>query len=133
MGTAQKRQRHATGAYCLPALAVRTRGTFTGYIRVAAPLVDHSSDNTWCLALLGRVGAGTQKMQRHVRLVSDYPTVVSRRAGWDVKQVARFHFDHFAALDRDRGASRNDQSHMFDVAVVFSNVWTNMLRPFPTR
>jgi hypothetical protein len=72
-------------------------------------------------------------MQRHVRLVSDYPTVVSGRAGWDVKQVARFHFDHFPALDRGRGASRNDQSHMFDVAVAFSNVWANMLRPFPTR
>src|SRR5215472_9009582 len=83
------------------------------------------------LGLMGRVRAGTQEMQRHVRLVSDYPTVVSGRAGWDVKQVARSHFDHFAALDRGGGASRNNQSHMFDVAVVLPNIGAHVLRPFP--
>jgi hypothetical protein len=42
-----------------------------------------------------RIFVRTHKVQRHIRLIADHPTVVPRR---DVEDIASFHFDHAAIV-----------------------------------
>src|SRR5579862_3056297 len=67
---------------------------------------------------------GTHQVQRDIRFIAHNPTVV---AGRDVENVARFHLDHAPIIHRRSGASRHDQTDVFDVAASLPERSTHVL------
>src|SRR5580704_491397 len=67
-------------------------------------------------------------MQRHIRLIANYPAVMPRS---DVENIARLHLDDISVVHRGGGAPRDHNSHMFDRTALRSHRWTHMDRPLP--
>jgi hypothetical protein len=67
-------------------------------------------------------------MQRHVVLITEHPTVVPWR---DAEQISRPHATFGAIAHPDRGATRNDEPDVFDLAQLAADQRTYVLRPSP--
>ena len=70
-----------------------------------------------------------EKMQRHIRLVPDHPTVVRDRR--DVENIAGRHFDDRPVAHRGDGAARNDHAHVLDIAQRRARQRSDVFRPLP--
>jgi hypothetical protein len=76
------------------------------------------------------VFAGAEEMQRHIRLISDDPTVVTGR---DVKQITGFHLNDAAVVHCGSGAAREDETDVLDLAALLSLRGANVRGPLPSR
>jgi hypothetical protein len=72
-------------------------------------------------------------MERDVRLVSDHPTIVTGRSGWNVKQHPGAEFVNRAVLHRSRGATGDDQPYVLDIAAGRAHAGAHVNRPLPSR
>src|SRR5271155_580393 len=79
------------------------------------------------------VVVGPGKMQRHVRLVADYPAIVARWAGGNVEQGAGAEFVDGAVVHRGGSAAGEDQADVFDIATRGADRGANMHGPAPAR
>src|SRR5262249_8873592 len=78
-----------------------------------------------------RVRARSEKMQRHVLLTSDHPTIV--RAWRDVEEGSGLQRVDFSALHCRSGPSRDHKADMLHAAERRAGHGAHVLRPFPTR
>ena len=76
------------------------------------------------------VVCGAEQMNRNVRLVTEDPTVVSRR---NIEKIARTKFDLRAIVHRNHDSPRHHHSDLFDLAAFGSNDRRDMLGPLPAR
>src|SRR5262249_5915676 len=81
-------------------------------------------------ALLG-VRVGAKKMQRHIRLVADHPTVV--RILRYVEQLAGTQLEHPAIVERGRGNAGENEPDVLHGTACFPQPGTYMLAPAPPR
>src|SRR5580693_7264500 len=67
-------------------------------------------------------------MNGDVRLITNDPAIV---AGWNVEQVARFHFVDSAVGHGGGGFAANDEAHVFDLAFAAAGGGADVFRPAP--
>src|SRR6266487_5516091 len=75
-----------------------------------------------------RVMFRAEKMERHIRLIADHPTVVT---GADVKQIASPHFVVAPDLHLAGGATGHNHADMFHFAETRAARCAHVRRPFP--
>ena len=102
------------------------------------PRPENSSLRMWPMRLpddsassAGGVVVGAEEMNRDVRLVADYPTVV--RHGWNVKQVACTQLDDVAVVEGRRRRTRHDQSDVSNNATRGTRIRADVVGPLPPR
>src|SRR5438477_5197099 len=73
---------------------------------------------------------GAEKMERNIRLVTDYPAVVT---GSDVKRISRLHLIVAAIFHPASRATGHNQPDMLHLAQGRTGCSSNVFRPFPSR
>jgi hypothetical protein len=76
---------------------------------------------------------GSQKVERHIRFVTDNPTVMAGRAWGNIEEGASWTYVLGPAVDGSSGATGQDQTHVLDVATRRPYSWADIRRPAPSR
>src|SRR5215472_10873301 len=74
-----------------------------------------------------------QKVERHIRLIADDPTVVTRRTGRNIEQGADWTLVCRVTINRKRGTAGQNQTYVLDVAKRRPNARSYIVRPTPSR